>query len=126
MKAVVDSDVLIDVLRQQEKAKTFIEKITKDDNVVCISALTEAEVLSGKECRDNIKREKTEGLLSSLQVVDVTQSIARKGAELRREHEVSLHDAIIAATAIELKATLHSRNSSDFKKIHDLKLIVPY
>ncbi len=126
MKAVVDSDILIDVLRQQERARVFIEKIAKDDNAVCISALTEAEVLSGKECRDNIKREKTEGLLSSFQVVDVTQSIARKGAALRRKHDVPLHDAIIAATAIELKIPLHSRNSSDFKKIHDLKLIVPY
>ena len=77
MKAVVDSDILIDVLRQQEK---------------------------------------TEGLLSFFQVIDVTQSLARKGAELRRDHNVPLHDAIIAATAINLKIPLYSRNADDFKK----------
>ena len=126
MKSVVDSDILIDMLRQQEKAKIFIEKIIKDDNAACISTLTEAEVLSGKECMDNIKREKTEGLLSSFRVIDVTQFIARKAAEFRREHDVPLHDAIIAATAVELKVPLHSRNVNDFRKIQDLKLVVPY
>ena len=124
-KAVIDSDILIDVLRRQEKAKVFIENITKGGEV-CISALTEAEILSGKDCKDKTKREKTEDLLSFFQVIDVTQSIARKGAELRREHDVPLHDAIIAATAIELKIPLHSRNVNDFKRIQDMKLIVPY
>lgn len=124
--AIIDSDILIDVLRQQEKAKRFIETMTKNDHVAHISVLTEAEVLSGKDCKVNQKREKTEGLLALFQVVDVTQSLARKGAELRREHDIPLYDAIIAATALEMAIPLYSRNATDFKKIKELKLIVPY
>ena len=126
MKAVIDSDIIIDVLRQQEKAKNFIESITKDENTIFISALTEAEVLSGKDCNDVIKREKTEDFLASFEVLDVTQSLARRGAELRRKHDMPLHDAIIAATALELVIPIYSRNSKDFKKIKELKLERPY
>ena len=126
MKAVIDSDIIIDVLRQQERAKNFIENITKDENTIFISVLTEAEVLSGRDCNDGIKREKTEGFLDSFEILDVTQSLARKGAELRRKHDMPLHDAIIAATALELVVPIYSRNSKDFKKIKELKVERPY
>jgi len=126
MKAVIDSDIIIDFLRQQEKAKYFIEKIIKDGNTIYISALTEAEVLSGKDCNNGEKRGKTEDFLASFEVLEVTQSLARKGAELRRKHDVPLHDAIIAATALELAVPIYSRNSKDFKRIKELKLENPY
>ncbi len=126
MNGVIDSDILIDVLRQQEKAKHFVETIAKNGNIIYISALTEAEVLSGKDCKEPERKEKTEELLSLFQVIDVTQALARKGAELRRNHDMPLHDAVIAATAIEMSAPLYSRNAADFRKIKELKLVVPY
>ena len=126
MSVMVDSDILIDVLRKQEKAKNFIESITKDSSTVHISVITEAELLSGSECNETGKREKVEGLLALFHAVDVTQSLARKGAELRRQHNIALHDAIIASTALSLEAALHTRNAADFKKIKELKVAVPY
>lgn len=126
MKAVIDSDIIIDFLRHQEKAKHFIEKIINTDNTIYISALTEAEVLSGKDCNDDEKKGKTEDLLASFELLEVTQSLARKAAELRRKYDVPLHDAIIAATALELAVPIYSRNSKDFKRIKELKLEYPY
>ncbi len=126
MKAVIDSDIIIDVLRQQEKAKKFVEEITKEGNTIYISVLTESEVLSGKDCNDDTKRAKTQDFLASFEALDVTQSLARRGAELRREHDIPLHDAIIAATALDLAAPIYSRNSKDFRRIKELKLRIPY
>ncbi len=126
MSAVVDTDILIDVLRRQEKAKNFIAGITENDSVAYVSVLTEAELLSGTECKDAEKLERAEGLLATFHAIDVTQSLARKAAALRRQHNVPLDDAIIAATALEFDIVLYTRNVSDFKKIKDLKVTVPY
>jgi predicted nucleic acid-binding protein len=127
MNAFVDTDVLIDVLRKQEKAKNFLGGITKDDNITAhISVITEAEVLSGSECKETEKLEKSEALLGLFHAVDVTRALARKGAELRRQHDVALDDAIIAATVLEFDALLYTRNAGDFSKIKYLKIKVPY
>lgn len=126
MKCVVDSDILIDILRQQEKAKNFVKTIMEDGDTAHISVLTEAEVLSGEDCKVSDKKERTEELFSLFRVVDVTRALVRKGAGLRREHGMPLHDAIIAATAMEMDVPVYSRNRKHFRKIKGLKLKNPY
>jgi predicted nucleic acid-binding protein len=59
-------------------------------------------------------------------VVDVTEGIARKAAEIRRlwktrtGKNLKLPDAIIAATALLHKASLIGNNDKDFAPLHDM------
>jgi predicted nucleic acid-binding protein len=46
--------------------------------------------------------------------------------ETRLNHKLSLGDAIIAATAINHKLTLVTRNIKDFEKVKHLKLLNPF
>ncbi len=46
-----------------------------------------------------------------------------KAGKIRREVEISLIDAIIAASALELNLSLATLNKKDFKKIKGLALI---
>ena len=52
--------------------------------------------------------------------------IKLKTGEIRKKNKIKLPDAIIAATALVNDLTLLSRNTKDFIKIKDLKLIDPH
>ncbi|HLC54664.1 MAG TPA: PIN domain-containing protein [Candidatus Nanoarchaeia archaeon] len=58
--------------------------------------------------------------------IDVTNPIAMKAGDLRRTHEITISDAIIAATAIIYDAELLTRDVGDFKSIEGLKTREPY
>ena len=47
---VLDTDIFVDFLRGFEKARIFFEGLKKEDYVVYFSAVTETELISGKEC----------------------------------------------------------------------------
>ena len=47
-------------------------------------------------------------------------------AKLRRAHNLSVADAIIAATDLEHNIELVTRNTDDFKNIKHLKLFNPF
>ena len=124
---VIDSDLFIDTLRDVKKSIEWFTTITKNEMFsIYYSALTEAEVLAGKDCEDNENEEKAIAFLSVGKKVLVTNEIARLGGALRRKYGLSLVDAIIAATAIEVKAMLCTRNISDYKKIPNLNIKAPY
>ena len=59
-------------------------------------------------------------------VLDLTSTIVDVSIDIRKKHKTKLPDAIIAATALVYGLVLISRNVSDFKNIHDLKVIDPH
>lgn len=120
---IVDSDVLIDVLRGYEGAKSTLERHSREQGIAC-SAITVAEVLAGVRAHDE---ERTRRLLESVEVVPVTRSVAERAALLkrsRRDVTLALHDCVIAATALEESAVLITRNARDYP-FDKLRLVVP-
>ena len=61
-------------------------------------------------------------LLSPFREIEVGRVVAERAGRLRRETGVRLPDALIAATAIEHKLILFTRNRSDFDKVAGLRL----
>ena len=55
MKYLVDTNVLIEILRGNKELAKFLETLEKP---VYISGITEAELLSGKECKNERKKNK--------------------------------------------------------------------
>lgn len=59
-------------------------------------------------------------------VFELTGEVADICISLRKKYKSKLPDAIIAATALAARATLITRNTSDFINIKGLNVIDPY
>ena len=123
---VLDTDIFVDFLRGFEKAKNFFEKIKEEADVIYFSAVTESELISGKECNKIERRAEILEILSNFTKVSVVNQIAVKAGDFTRIYKIEIPDSIIAATAFVMKADLISRNEADFKKINEITLKVPY
>ena len=123
---VLDTDIFIDLLRGFEKAKNYFEELNREDNIIYYSAVTEIELISGKECSRIDKKAEIIKILSQFSKIPVDNKIAVKAGDFRREYEAPFTDAVIAATAFFMKADLATRNIDDYKKIKEITLKVPY
>jgi predicted nucleic acid-binding protein len=108
MKAVFDTNILIDYLRGIADAKKEIARYQKPS----ISIVTWMEVLAGAS--DAQEAQLLRNFLSQFHVHALTDNIAERAVVLRRSHNIRLPDAIIWATAQELGQTLVTRNTRDF------------
>ena len=110
MKSIlVDTDVLINFLRGRESAREFLASSIGEADLCC-SAITVAEIYAGMKEHE---QERTEELLDSLTVVEVTRAIAGKAGTYKRtikSQGLALDDCIIAATAFVKHAVLASGN----------------
>lgn len=94
------------------------------DNVPAISIITKIELLSF-----NASTEHYQILLDFVnesQVFDLSEEIVSSCIGIRKAFKTKLPDAIIAATAIENKLELISRNGADFKNVPTVLVINPY
>ncbi len=125
MRYVLDTDVFIDYFRQVEKARMFMAKI-KDNHIACFSAITQAELLSGDECDEEEIRDRVMDFMISFVIIPVDSDVAQLGGKLKRKFKIKLDDALIAATALKMKAKFITRNLKDFKKVEGLEIQSPY
>lgn len=120
MTVLVDTSVIIDVLRGHESAKDFLEGLPE---VPFASELTRIETLRGMRSRE---RADTERLLRRLRWVPVDEPVAQLAAELGRRWRdshpgISTTDLAIAATAQELSADLATANVRHFPMFPELR-----
>ena len=65
-------------------------------------------------------------MLACFHEVEVSGSIVDKAIEIRKKRRIRVPDAIIAATAVVMKARLITRNADDFKGVASLDVVNPY
>lgn len=120
---LIDTDVLVDYLREQSDAVAYVEGLK---NPFLISLITVAELYSG--VREGGERATLDGFISVFELVPLTASIAVRGGLHRRKyfksHGVGLADALIAATAEARGATLVTLNDKHFPMLASVH--VPY
>ena len=93
MRAVVDTNVLIDFLQGVPAAAEELEQY----EAVEVSAISLAELLVGAAHDAAIRA--VDALIGACQVIPVDEAIAREAAFLRGASRVRLPDALIWATA---------------------------
>ena len=122
---IFDTDILINHLRQYENIEIIIEELNlpNDSQFYYISAITKLEVLSGKSINKSKFRAEADLLLDQFKQIEIDDSIIELASKLRREGEIKLADAIIAATAINREFTLITRNIKHFRNISKLDLL---
>lgn len=94
------------------------------ENKPVVSAVTLVEVLGYHKLKADEKKV-LESLFAELSVVYPSIEVFSKAIELRQQRNISVSDALIAATAIFHNLTLATHNISDFNWIEDLELIDP-
>ncbi len=112
-KVLLDTDILIDVLRGRAAVRTFLFDLT-DRAVPCCSVMSVAELYVGM--RPEEKRV-TDILLNALVVIPVGQEIAEVAGRFKQREKsrrLELADCIIAATAFVEGATLATGNTKDY------------
>jgi predicted nucleic acid-binding protein len=122
-KLLIDTDLLVDYLRELPAAVSYLESV-KDDLVT--SAIVVAELHAG--VREGEERTALGQLLSLFEVIPVDANLAERGGLLRRDfgprHGTGLADAIIAATAQQTGAELITSNAKYFPMLQHVT--VPY
>ena len=91
---------------------------------VGVSEITRLEVLGYHRLNDADKKD-FHRLFNSVTVYPVSSLIIDLAIHLRQQRKMSLGDAIIAATALEYRQTLVTRNMDDFDWLEGLKVIDP-
>jgi predicted nucleic acid-binding protein len=116
MTVVVDTSVLIDHLRGDERARASLRRAVRDGERLVSSVLTRVEVMAGMRPDES---DRTMHLLSSLDWVEVDESLAERAGWLANRFlgshpGVDPVDYVIAATTERLEANLWTRNVRHF------------
>jgi len=94
------------------------------ENKPVVSAVTLVEVLGYHKLKAD-EKEVLENLFAELSVVYPSAEVFQKAIELRQQRNISVSDALIAATAIHHNLTLATHNISDFNWIDNLQVADP-
>jgi predicted nucleic acid-binding protein len=107
VKALFDTNILIDYLNGIPAAKTELDRYTDK----AISVITWMEVLVGTTAETEPI---TRGFLASFQSLPIDALVASRSVDIRKNHKIKLPDAIVWATAQVNNRILVTRNTKDF------------
>lgn len=110
---LVDTDVFIDHLRGAVELKP-------GRNRLHYSVVTRAELLAGNSATELVSQ-----LLGPFRELTVDRSVAERAGRVVREFQLRMPDALIAATALENRLSLMTRNRKDFDKVRGLRIRTP-
>lgn len=118
MKAVVDTNILVDYLRGITPAATELALYTNP----AISVISWMEVMAGTTAHSESA---TRAFLQTFDVLEIDAKIAERAVAARKLKRIKLPDAIILATAQVHQCLLVTRNTRDFDP-HDPGIRLPY
>lgn len=122
---LLDSDVLIDLLRGYTPAHVYFKQIELGAISAAVSAITVTELASGRMSGQN-EETRVKNLLGLLQIFEIDFETAWLAGEIRRRHQTPFADAVIAATAIKQTLPLATNNIKHFQLIANLTIQQPY
>ncbi len=107
---LIDSDVFIDHLRGARRL------VTPSQGRVAYSTITRCELFAGRFTNEEV----VATLLAPFLEIGVDRSVAERAGRIRRTTGIRTPDAILAATALEHRLTLVTRNARDFAAVAGL------
>lgn len=127
----IDSDVLIDFLRNDFVTVSFLESLktrTLDDGELKITSVNSYEVLRGfSRHTQHPKYVRAMQFLSTFDVLEFDFQSSQKAAEIFEQlrlqgHMIDEGDILIAAICISRDESLLTRNTKHFERVPGLKL----
>jgi predicted nucleic acid-binding protein len=124
--ALVDTAIMIDVLRQFPAALAWLASL--DAEIIVVPGFVGMELL--QECRNRAEQEKIERTLSRCRIVWPTTTSCDAAlvafAQFHLSHNLGLIDALIGQTAIELDLPLSTFNQKHYAMLTGLATMQPY
>lgn len=121
---IIDADVMIELLRKNTSAKSFIINEIEGENLI-LSCITVAEILQGANNKENLQQ--LTKFLKEYIIVPIDYHISDIFTLLFQKYVLSHHatipDILVAATALHYDLTLLTINQKHFKYIAGLKLV---
>jgi tRNA(fMet)-specific endonuclease VapC len=116
MRLLLDTSVLIDVLRRRHGRRELLAELVRRGHALATTALNVAEVYAGMRPEEEPQ---TEAFLDALECYELTGTAGRLAGSLkyswaRKGRSLTLADTIIAAIALERRCTLLTDNRRDF------------
>jgi predicted nucleic acid-binding protein len=124
MKIIIDTSILVDIDRKNQKTIDIMKSLTKDHDVI-ISVITVSEILTGSYLRkdQDIAVKKAKLVMGQMFWVDVDPKIAEKASEINayliiNGKIIEFQDVLIAATALILNCDfILTFNKEHFERI---------
>ena len=122
MKVLCDTNIFIEIYRQNIDIRSELEKIGQDN--IVISDITRAELFYGAANKTELQKIRRD--MSKLYTLHIQPEISKIAVNLVEQyclsHKMDIEDAIIAATAIYHNIELFSLNLKDFRFLPNLKI----
>jgi len=106
---LIDTDIFVDHLRGAVELRPGRHRLH-------YSVVTRAELFAGSSASDLVAQ-----LLAPFREIVVDRAVAERAGRVRRETVIRLPDALIAATALEHKLQVATRNVRHFEGVRGLK-----
>ena len=122
-KFLFDTNVLLDYLRGHPKAAPYVEAVLNGSEKGYLSVISLVEL--GRAIRDSEEGLMIDGLTSKFEIVPLTLEIATLARGLVNQR-LPVADALIAATAIKLEATILTADKALQSKFGSLASYLVY
>lgn len=123
---ILDSDVMIDLLRQYPPALAWLDSI--GDEEIVLPGFVVMELFQG--CSNKAEQEKVQNVLTVFETVWPSSEICDEAldvfARFHLSHNLGMLDALIGQTAVALSLPLHTFNRKHYAAIPDLITTEPY
>lgn len=122
-RILIDTSVIIDFLRRKDKEVTLLYTLSQEE--LYISIITHTELYAGKSVwEQNKARQELKILFSGLSILPLIEEISQNAGRIKAyNHDLSLLDCVIAATALYHKLPIVTLNRKDFERIESLQLL---
>ena len=118
----IDTNILIYYANGDREVTRFLISQFEKDVPLFLATIAVVEFFSFPAINQEAQNV-FESLLPYFRIMSLDYPLSLTAAEIRRNYKLKLGDSVIAATAIDTSSTLVTRNSRDFKKIPELKLL---
>lgn len=123
-RIIIDTSILIDYFRKQDKEKTALIKLAKSYDL-SISAITEFEWLVG--FKDDLLTFGKE-IIKNIEIINFDSKSAEKAREIfnklkKKNKLIDIKDILIASACLSNNLPIATFNKEHFERIEDIELI---
>jgi predicted nucleic acid-binding protein len=124
---LLDSDVLIDLLRKYPPAVEWFDALPEDEELA-VSGYVVMELIQG--CRNEVEQERAQRELGTYGVIWLFPTDCDRALDLfatyRLSHNAGLLDVLIGQTAVALGVPLYTFNQRHYSFIPGMQTVQPY
>lgn len=119
---LLDTDIMIDLLRRHPPALAWLSSLGATQ--LGLPGYVVMELIQG--CRNKAEQDQLERALTLYQIIWPSPTACDAALASFAQHRLSSIDALIAHTAIEMSAPIHTFNQKHYATIVGLATVQPY